>query len=113
VAACARCAEEFTTHRGRGFRYVLAPAALDDHQDDKDEIEYTVYQGDEIDLTPMVREQMLLALAERPLCREDCRGLCARCGVNLNEHACGCRTEAGDPRLAVLRSLSVKRPVAH
>jgi uncharacterized protein len=51
----------------------------------------------------------LLALTERPLCRDECRGLCPRCGTNLNERDCGCTTEANDPRLAVLRNLKVAR----
>jgi DUF177 domain-containing protein len=56
-------------------------------------------------LTPLVREQVLLALTDRPLCREDCRGLCPQCGANLNEKVCGCAVEKLDPRLSVLRAL--------
>jgi uncharacterized protein len=61
-------------------------------------------------LTPLIREQMILALPTRPLCQEDCRGLCPRCGANLNERDCGCNLETGDARLAVLRSIKVRRP---
>ncbi|OPZ31048.1 MAG: hypothetical protein BWZ02_00436 [Lentisphaerae bacterium ADurb.BinA184] len=49
---------------------------------------------EEIDLTADLREDMLLAFPQRQLCREDCRGLCARCGQNLNVRECGC--EGGD-----------------
>jgi uncharacterized protein len=105
AANCARCAEEFTTQRGRRFRYVLTPASISDATPGNGEIEYSVYRGEEVDLSPMVREQVLLALTERPLCREDCRGLCPRCGANLNQVSCACRAEIDDPRLAILRSL--------
>jgi len=111
-ANCARCAEDFATTARREFRYVLAPKSLGDEAETdlrQEDLEFTLYEGDEVDLTPLIREQVLLALAERPLCREDCAGLCARCGANLNVGRCDCRVETADPRLAVLRSLKVSR----
>jgi uncharacterized protein len=111
-ASCARCAEDFASSARRGFRYVLTArsvgAGLDQDLRPED-LEFTLYDGEEVDLTPLIREQVLLALAERPLCREDCAGLCARCGANLNLGRCDCRVETGDPRFAVLRSLKVGR----
>ena len=53
-------------------------------------------------------EEFSLALPVKPLCRPDCRGLCPECGKNLNEGACGCSRDSGDPRLAALRQLKVK-----
>jgi uncharacterized protein len=55
-----------------------------------------------IDLDPVVREQLLLALPGYPVCREDCKGLCTVCGVNLNERDCGCDRHVPDPRWAAL-----------
>jgi len=66
------------------------------------------YEGDEIDLTPLVHEQIILALPTRPLCGESCRGLCPRCGANLNAGACGCPAAPPDPRLAVLLTMRGK-----
>ncbi|MGO8803204.1 YceD family protein, partial [Candidatus Binatus sp.] len=43
------------------------------------------------------------------LCREDCRGLCPHCGVNLNRTTCGCRVEIPDPRMDAIRSLKLPR----
>lgn len=60
------------------------------------------YAGHEIDLDPVVREQILLALPGYPLCREDCKGLCPVCGVNLNEQTCGCAASKPDARWNVL-----------
>jgi len=111
-ASCARCAEDFPMTTHRRFRYVLAPRVIGDEAEGdlrRDDLEFTLYSGDEVDLTPMVREQVFLALTGRPLCRDDCAGLCARCGANLNEGRCACRAETHDPRLAVLRSLKVSR----
>ena len=112
TACCARCAEEFKAERRRPFRYVLAPKSIGydgDAEQRSDDLEFSLYEGDEVDLTPLIREQVLLALTDRPLCQEDCRGLCPQCGANLNESACGCRSERFDPRLAVLRTLKVGR----
>ena len=112
TANCARCAEEFKTSAHRSFRYVLAPKSLSDEDGSdprSEDLEFSFYEGDYVDVSPLIREQVLLALAERPLCREDCKGLCARCGANLNEAPCGCTQEKGDPRLAVLRTFKVGR----
>lgn len=111
-ALCARCAEEFSSANERPFRFVLAPRALGWHEEgdlDAEDLEFSLYDGDEVDLTPLIREQLFLALPTRPLCREDCRGLCPRCGANLNVRECGCRSEGAEARLAVLRSLKVER----
>jgi len=113
TAVCARCAEQFVTSNERSFRYVLAPKVLNDFDGagglrDED-VEYSQYDGEVIDLSPPIREQLLLALPTRPLCAEDCRGLCPRCGANLNLGACGCAEVESDPRLAILRSLKIRQ----
>ncbi|MFZ2096762.1 MAG: DUF177 domain-containing protein [Anaerolineales bacterium] len=61
-----------------------------------------------IDLTPVLREYILLEIPIRPLCRPDCKGLCPICGNNLNESTCYHEDEPGDPRLASLKSLLKK-----
>ena len=56
------------------------------------------YAGDYLELAPMLREQLILASPIHPLCREDCRGLCVRCGKDLNEGPCGCaEAPVGNP----------------
>ena len=59
-------------------------------------------EGTEVDLAPLVRDAVLLHLPPAPLCSEDCRGLCTRCGANLNEAECGCEPGPSDPRWAAL-----------
>src|ERR1044071_6053810 len=63
------------------------------------------YEGDAVDLDELVREQILLALPSRHLCREDCKGLCQKCGANLNEKDCSCEQGEVDPRWAALADL--------
>jgi uncharacterized protein len=58
-----------------------------------------------IDLSPLLREYILLEIPISPLCRPDCKGLCPVCGNNLNESTCNHENDLGDPRLASLKSL--------
>jgi DUF177 domain-containing protein len=112
VAACARCAEEFSAPNARPFRFVLAPRAAGDDADGRvrtEDLEFSLYDGDQIDLAPLVAEQLILALPSRALCGENCRGLCPSCGVNLNLQQCACEQPVRDPRLAVLRTLKLER----
>ena len=60
----------------------------------------------DVDLTDAVREHVLLAAPQYVICDEACRGLCAKCGANLNEGACACREESEDVRWAALKRLS-------
>jgi len=62
-----------------------------------------------LNLASLLWEEFSLALPVKPLCRPDCRGLCPICGQNLNRGDCGCSRQEGDPRLAALRHLKVKR----
>jgi DUF177 domain-containing protein len=65
------------------------------------------FDGRTIDLDPIVREQVLLALPVSVVCKDDCKGLCPRCGQDLNEAECGCERKVVDPRLAVLKSIKL------
>jgi uncharacterized protein len=66
-----------------------------------------LFDGKTIDLDPLVREQVLLALPMQAACREDCKGLCGSCGQNLNEGECGCARTQVDPRLAALKNIKL------
>ncbi|HEV2801386.1 MAG TPA: DUF177 domain-containing protein [Pyrinomonadaceae bacterium] len=70
-----------------------------------DDLTYATYAGDELDLDELAREQLLLALPARNLCREDCKGLCLTCGEDLNTQACHCDAQEIDPRWAALAAL--------
>lgn len=77
----------------------------DDAQVEEDEgDDRYFYQGDHVELAPMLREHVILAAPMQPLCREDCAGLCARCGKDLNEGLCQCPVEAPATAIRVIRS---------
>jgi uncharacterized metal-binding protein YceD (DUF177 family) len=63
----------------------------------------------ELDLLEAIREELILSVSKFALCAPDCRGLCPRCGVNLNLERCVCSAEAKDPRWDVLRALKKER----
>jgi uncharacterized protein len=66
----------------------------------------------ELDLLPALREELLLALPEFPLCRPDCKGICPTCGTNRNDGDCGCRVGSADSRWDVLRQWFPQEPDA-
>jgi DUF177 domain-containing protein len=70
--------------------------------------EEDTYSGKVVDLDPLVREQLLLALPGYPVCREDCKGLCSVCGGNLNDRECGCDRHVPDPRWAGLKNVKLQ-----
>ena len=71
----------------------------------KEDLLLSAYEGGAVDLDELVREQILLALPSRHLCREDCKGLCQRCGADLNAGDCSCEQGEADPRWAALADL--------
>ena len=73
-----------------------------------EEADEDTYEGKELDLRPAVREQILLSLPQAALCSEDCKGLCAKCGKDLNEGECGCDRTVMDPRWAALKGIQLE-----
>lgn len=65
-------------------------------------------EGLKLDIGALLWEHFVMALPVKPLCDEKCKGLCGKCGVDLNKDGCECEKDAGDPRLAVFRNLKIK-----
>lgn len=111
--ACSRCVEPYRLPVAARFDQRYVPAAEAEAERDgqvaDEDVETSAYRDDEIDVHALLQEQFYLALPMKPLCRDDCRGLCPRCGTNLNEEACGCGAAWEDPRLAPLRGLGKTR----
>ncbi len=84
---------------------VLYQADLDAVEAEAAEVYALPARGPELDLTPMVREQVVLAVPAFAVCAETCRGLCPTCGKNLNEGPCDCEPTGTDDRWAALRKL--------
>ncbi|MFB3854283.1 MAG: DUF177 domain-containing protein [Vicinamibacterales bacterium] len=107
---CSRCAESFEIAVDTPFDLRYLPAAENAGEGEievqEDDLDASFYRGETIDLAQLVREQIYLALPMKPLCGEDCRGLCPECGTNWNFGACSCAPKWEDPRWAGLRSLA-------
>lgn len=105
TAPCARCLEpvqgvyEYTTER------TVAPAKLLTEHAEEDSDDYAVIEDGFLDMDDELAELLELTFPTKILCREDCRGLCPKCGKNLNEGDCACDTKEFDPRLEPLRRL--------
>jgi pyruvate-formate lyase len=67
--------------------------------------DYIMIEDKKLDLLPTVEEEIMLEMPSRTLCKEDCLGLCHKCGKNLNEGDCDCGKKEVDPRLAILKTL--------
>jgi uncharacterized protein len=104
---CSRCLEPFAVpvDAALDLRYLPQALAGDRDEDPDHDPSTTFYSDDQIDLGLLVREQCYLTLPMKPLCRDDCQGLCPTCGTNLNVERCSCQPRWVDPRLAVLQAL--------
>lgn len=111
---CSRCLITYPFDVEKSFDLVLVPEPVRSERKveelKREELGLSYYSSDVINLAPLIEEQVLLALPTRPLCREDCRGLCSGCGANLNSEECACDPAApSDSRLAIFRTLKINR----
>jgi uncharacterized protein len=106
---CSRCLDDYRWPVETPFDLLYLPQAENvgdgEVEVEDEDLNTAYYQDDEIDLGHLIREQLYLAVPMKPLCREDCRGLCPECGTNWNKATCRCRHEWADPRLNGLRSM--------
>jgi uncharacterized protein len=115
---CSRCLARYRHELHESFRLVLEPAGARAPADPEagqalardglcvgDEFETGWYRGREIRLDSVCAEVISLSFPVKPLCREDCAGLCARCGADLNENPCGCEEVVPESPFAVLAAL--------
>jgi uncharacterized protein len=124
MAPCKRCAKDVHFELPVSFTLSLVPKDLvapdedegeaeeNEHAEslgsfDLDDADEEVFDGRQIDLDPILREQVLLALPMDVVCGDDCKGLCPVCGQNRNEKACNCVTKVVDPRLAALKDIKL------
>jgi uncharacterized protein len=107
---CCRCLEAFTAPIEFEIEEEFRPS-VDIHTGaklpvtDREDEETIIDEHHVLDVTEIVRQAAFLAKPMHPLCHEDCAGLCALCGQELNEGACDCATQAVDPRFEILRQL--------
>jgi len=115
--ACARCLEPVRSGLDGRFDLLFRPLGIDAGPPERsisaDEAEIGYYQKSGLSLEDVVREQVLLSLPGRTLCKEDCKGLCPRCGQNLNLATCSCGDAPADLRWNALAGLADKLEVKH
>ena len=104
AAKCDRCLEDFVEQQTHAFAEKFKKGTETEEPTDM-----SYFDGEVIDLTELVRDTLLLAQPLNNICSPDCRGLCIRCGANLNHSDCGCDREILDPRLAVLQQFLNKK----
>lgn len=97
---CARCAEPVESEVSFSFERDIATGGVSEENDD-----YLFIKDKKLDLNNPTEEQLLVELPLKTLCREDCAGMCSKCGKNLNYGKCDCKQTVGDPRLQILREL--------
>jgi len=106
---CDRCNKEFNSKITSKYRMVYLFRQLsDENNDEKTDIVYLHPDTDKIELDDDIRDFAVLAVPMKRLCSEDCKGLCSRCGKNLNEGDCNCKEEKIDPRWEPLQELKLK-----
>lgn len=105
---CSRCLKGMRQEQDLLVNVVYHPAdeiGSEKHGLHDDEMDMGFYTGEELDLQELIREQILLSVEMKPLCSEACRGLCPKCGIDLNSSTCACIQKEIDPRLEVLKKL--------
>ena len=110
--ACARCLDPVVHKVDRSFDLLYRPLGTDSGHEELSvtdaEAEIGYYEGNGLLLEDTLREQVLLALPLRTICRDDCKGLCPHCGKNLNEVQCECVDQVEDPRWSALKDIREK-----
>lgn len=103
VLSCSRCLEPVKVSlQSKWHRFFTDQS---DRMEDTEEREVLLIQGNELDLSPFIRETFFLNIPFTVVCNEACKGLCPECGIDRNKEDCSCNTERIDPRLAGLKAL--------
>jgi uncharacterized protein len=115
---CARCVEPVQVPLAAEFDLIFRPAGADGEMGERaissDETEIGYYLKDNLLLEDVLREQVILSLPARTLCKEDCKGLCPYCGADRNTQTCNCADADHDPRWEALAGLGSRiKPEEH
>ena len=109
---CDRCLQPYHRDLNAAFHVFLALPSPESEVAEvellDEDMEVNFIRGEEIDVDEIVREQVYLSLPMKLLCSDDCKGLCPRCGADLNKRACQCRREVGHPGFSKLKNLKIQ-----
>lgn len=106
---CSRCLEGFDLNCEYPVDFIAcAEKPVIEDKDILDAEDYALFSDGDLqaDISDILRQALILSLPLKPLCSEECKGLCAQCGTNLNEQTCSCKTEYIDPRWEALQKLT-------
>jgi len=113
ILQCSRCLEEYRFPLDAHYEVTLFPfedqTPPQEAELNGDDLRSSYYYGGEIDLSAIIREQVLLDIPYKPLCHPSCKGLCPTCGEDLNRGSCSCEEGVFDERFAPLKGLTVGR----
>ncbi len=106
---CSRCLKTYTAEINAPVNVIYHPVeelkAEGKYEIREDELDMGFYAGDEFDLLELIKEQIILNIPMKPLCSETCKGICPRCGTDLNMNKCSCNLNEVDSRLEILKEL--------
>ena len=109
---CVRCLEPALTQLDGNFDLFYSPMSVIAEKEDisirSADTEIGFYEDPGVELSDVLREQILLWLPMRSLCGEQCKGICSQCGKNLNLGTCSCQPDQGDARWDALRNIQLK-----
>ena len=107
--SCSRCLEPVTRHLDIAFDDVFVDAreetTVAETEVGESDLDESLVIGGQLDMAEVIREQILLAMPEQVYCKDDCKGLCPKCGENRNLIDCNCTDDDIDPRWAALNNL--------
>jgi DUF177 domain-containing protein len=112
--SCSRCLAEYDEQIDIPFTVFYLPATAGTTQDEEVELSEedlvsVTFEGDEIDFSPEIAEQVLTEIPFKPLCRDDCKGWCPTCGADLNQAGCECSKESFSIQFGALKGLKVEK----
>ena len=106
---CARCLKEFDRELDNSINFIVCSKQWhDDCRGEEDNEEYVFFKGSDLqaDVSELMRQAVIMSISLKPLCSEDCKGLCPSCGINLNEKSCQCEKGKVDTRWEALKKIS-------
>jgi uncharacterized protein len=110
---CSRCLDVFETEVASSFTLFYnkkSGVPLDDEIELREEDLTTIsYQGDYIDFTREIEDQLITEVPYKPLCKGECKGLCSTCGANLNDGDCGCGREGSGFSFGALKDYKINK----
>ena len=105
---CGRCLKEFEFPLKTELNVTFMPVTDENMDEELIDVDSYLYEDDKLEVATMIRDNMVFAIPLKQLCKEDCKGLCPKCGIDRNESKCSCPEKDIDARLSVLQKLKDK-----